>query len=48
MGGDELSEELDKEMKGREKKRPNRRASSLDLELLRDVKRARDDLLASR
>lgn len=50
MGGgeeeEELSEELDKELKGREKKLPNRRASSLDLELLRDVKSARDDLLA--
>lgn len=50
MGGEEeeeeLSEELDEELKGREKKLPNRRASSLDLELLRDVKSARDDLFA--
>lgn len=43
---EELSEELDEELKGREKKLPNRRASSLDLELLRDVKSARDDLFA--
>lgn len=43
---EELSEELDKELKGREKKLPNRRASSLDLELLRDVRSARDDLFA--
>lgn len=43
---EELSEELDRELKGREKKLPNRRASSLDLELLRDVKSARDDLFA--
>lgn len=49
MGGveeEELNEELDVELKGREKKLPNRRASSLDLELPRDVKSARDDLFA--
>lgn len=42
---EEASVELDKELKGRKKKLPNRRASSLDLELLRDVKSARDDIL---
>lgn len=42
---EEASVEFDRELKGRKKKLPNRRASSLDLELLRDVKSARDDIL---
>lgn len=45
-GGEEAKVELEEELKGRKKKLPKRRASSLDLELLRDVKSARADLFA--
>lgn len=38
--------ELEEELKGSKKKLPERRASSLDLKLLRDVKSARTDLFA--
>lgn len=44
-GGEEARMELE-ELKGSKKKLPESRASSLDLELLRDVRSARADLFA--
>lgn len=45
-GGEEASVEFEEELKGSKKKLPKRRAASLDLELLRDVRSARADLFA--
>lgn len=45
-GEEEASVALEEELKESRKKLPKRRASSLDLELLREVRSARADLLA--